>query len=134
MEPGSGCFSFRSAADAITQYVVGYDNHYRPRHHNDDRAALFSAQSFGSAKQVAAYLGLISRLNESGAFKIRVKQYLASVCASTHNCHIKAQGERLIRTGKDAGSVCSYKKTSKDLFWGIKTKQSIRFKRVDLGS
>ena len=66
---GSGCFSFRSAADAITQYVVGYDNHYRPRHHNDDRAALFSAQSFGSAKQVAAYLGLISRLNESGAFK-----------------------------------------------------------------
>lgn len=73
---------------------------------------LFSAKSFSNAKQVAAYLGLIPRLNESGAFKgrttlsksgpsrIRAKLYLASVCASTHNCHIKAQRDRLIRAGK----------------------------------
>lgn len=73
---------------------------------------LFAAKSFSNAKQVAAYLGLIPKLNESGAFKgrttlsksgpsrIRAKLYLASVCASTHNSQIKAQRDRLIRAGK----------------------------------
>jgi len=74
---------------------------------------LFAAKSFRNAKQVAAYLGLIPKLNESGAFKgrttlsksgpsrIRAKLYLASVCdASTHNSQIKSQRDRLIRAGK----------------------------------
>ena len=58
---------------------------------------LFSAKKFVSAKQVAAYVGLIPKLNESGTFKgrttlsktgpsrIRSKLFLAAVCAGTHN-------------------------------------------------
>lgn len=73
---------------------------------------LFAAKSFLNAKQVASYLGLIPKLNESGAFKgrttlsksgpsrIRAKLYLASVSASTHNPQIKAQKERLLKSGK----------------------------------
>lgn len=73
---------------------------------------LFSAKKFTSAKQVAAYVGLIPRLNESGAFKgrsslsksgpsrIRAKIFLAAVCAGTHNPDIKAQKIRLKNAGK----------------------------------
>ena len=73
---------------------------------------LFSAKKFTSAKQVAAYVGLIPRLNESGAFKgrsslsksgpsrIRSKIFLAAVCAGTHNPDIKAQKIRLTLAGK----------------------------------
>jgi transposase len=73
---------------------------------------LFAAKSFVNAKQVAAYLWLIPRLNESGVFKgqttlsksgpsrIRAKLYLASVAASTHNDEIRAQRDRLIKAGK----------------------------------
>ena len=62
--------------------------------------------------QVAAYVGLIPRLNESGVFKgrsslsksgpsrIRSKIFLATVCACTHNPDIKAQKDRLIYAGK----------------------------------
>jgi transposase len=73
---------------------------------------LFSAKRFKSAKQVAAYVGLIPRLNEAGVFKgrsslsksgpsrIRSKIFLATVCACTHNPDINAQKDRLIYTGK----------------------------------
>jgi transposase len=73
---------------------------------------LFAAKSFTHAKQVAAYLGLIPTLNESGMCKgrttlsksgparVRAKLYLASVAASTHNIDIKAQRERLLKRGK----------------------------------
>jgi transposase len=73
---------------------------------------LFSAKRFKSAKQVAAYVGLIPRLNELGVFKgrsslsksgpsrIRSKIFLATVCACTHNPDIKAQKDRLIYAGK----------------------------------
>lgn len=61
---------------------------------------------------MAAYLGLIPRLNESGVFKgrttlsksgpsrVRAKLYLASVSASTHNHEIKALRDRLLKAGK----------------------------------
>ncbi len=73
---------------------------------------LFSAKKFTSAKQVAAYVGLIPRLNESGVFKVRSslsksgpartrsKIFLAAVCAGTHNPDIKAQKIRVIHAGK----------------------------------
>lgn len=73
---------------------------------------LFAAKRFKSAKQVAAYLGLIPKLRESGKFKgrtmlskvgsarIRAKLYMAAVCASTHNPDIKAQKQRLLKAGK----------------------------------
>ncbi len=77
-----------------------------------ERVYLFAAKSFAHAKQVAAYLGLIPRLNESGVFKgrttlsrlepsrVRAKLDLAALAASTHNDEIKAQRNRLIKAGK----------------------------------
>lgn len=73
---------------------------------------LFAAKKFTTAKQVAAYVGLIPQLNESGTFKgrttlskagpsrIRAKLYLAAVTAGKHNPDIMAQKERLLSTGK----------------------------------
>lgn len=73
---------------------------------------LFASKRFKSAKQAAAYLGLIPQLNESGKLKgrttlskvgsarIRAKLYMAAVCASAHNPDIKAQKARLLKAGK----------------------------------
>ncbi|RUO24930.1 transposase [Aliidiomarina sanyensis] len=73
---------------------------------------LFSAKHFRSAKQAAAFIGLIPRLNESGNLKgrttlskvgpsrIRSKLFLAAVAAGTHNPDIKAQKCRLLAAGK----------------------------------
>jgi len=73
---------------------------------------LFASKRFKSAKQAAAYLGLIPRLRESGTLKgrttlsktgsarIRAKLYMAAVSASTHNPDIRAQRQRLLKAGK----------------------------------
>lgn len=73
---------------------------------------LFAAKSFKTAKQVAAYVGLVPKLNESGSFRgrttlsksgpprIRAKLFLAAVAACSHNPDIKAQKERLLLAGK----------------------------------
>jgi len=73
---------------------------------------LFSAKTFTTTKQVAAYVGLVPRLNESAAFKgrttlsktgpsrIRAKLFLAAVSASNHNLDVRAQRDRLIKSGK----------------------------------
>ena len=73
---------------------------------------LFASKTFTSAKQVAAYIGVIPRIRESGTLKgrtmmskvgnarIRSKLYMAAVCASTHNPDIKAQKARLLKAGK----------------------------------
>lgn len=73
---------------------------------------LFASKRFKSAKQAAAYIGLIPKLRESGKLKgrtmlsktgsarIRAKLYMAAVCASTHNPDIKAQKARLLKAGK----------------------------------
>lgn len=73
---------------------------------------LFSAKNFKSAKQAAAYLGLIPRFNESGKMKgrttltkhgpsrLRAKLYMPAVVASTYNPDIRAQKTRLLAAGK----------------------------------
>ena len=73
---------------------------------------LFASKKFKSAKQAAAYMGLIPKLRESGKLKgrttlskigsarIRAKLYMAAVSASMHNPDIKAQKERLLKAGK----------------------------------
>ncbi|MFT4926851.1 MAG: transposase [Phenylobacterium sp.] len=73
---------------------------------------LFAAKLFENSKQVAAYLGLIPQLNESGKFvgrttmskmgpaRFRAKLYMAAVVASSHNPDIKSQKERLLTAGK----------------------------------
>lgn len=73
---------------------------------------LFASKRFKSARQAAAYLGLIPRLRESGVLKgrttlsktgsarIRAKLYMAAVCASRHNPDILSQKQRLLKAGK----------------------------------
>ena len=73
---------------------------------------LFASKQFITAKQAAAYVGLIPVLQESGKRKghtsiskagpsrIRAKLYMAAVCAGTYNPDIRAQKERLIKAGK----------------------------------
>ncbi len=73
---------------------------------------LFAAKHFKTAKQVAAYVGLIPKLKESGKFKghttlskkgpsrLRAKLYMAAVSACQHNPDIKAQRKRLLKAGK----------------------------------
>lgn len=65
-----------------------------------------------SAKQAAAFIGLITRLNELGNIKgrttlskvspsrARAKLFLAAVSASTHNPDSKEQKRRLLAEGK----------------------------------
>ncbi len=73
---------------------------------------LFASKQFKNAKQVAAYLGLVPKLKESGKLKgrttlsktgsatIRAKLYMAAVSASHHNPDIRAQRTRLLMAGK----------------------------------
>ena len=74
--------------------------------------SLFSVKRFSSAKEAAAYLGLIPRLQESGSHKgmtrlskigpsaIRALLYLPAVVASRCNPDIAYQKQRLLAQGK----------------------------------
>lgn len=74
--------------------------------------AVIHSRAFTSAKQVAAYLGVIPTLVESGVFKgrsslskkgpseIRAKLYMAAISATQWNPHIKAMKQRLLANGK----------------------------------
>lgn len=74
--------------------------------------SLFACKQFTSARQVAAYIGLIPKIKESGTFKghtklskigparLRAKLYMAAVSATTHNQDIRAQRDRLLAQGK----------------------------------
>lgn len=73
---------------------------------------ILSAKHFKNAKEVAAYLGLIPKIRESGkqrgkvtlskagSSRIRAKLYMAAVSASTYNKDINAQKQRLLANGK----------------------------------
>ena len=77
-----------------------------------EMVSLFNRIKFRSAKQLAAYLGLIPRIRKSGAWKgqsritktgpshIRAKLYMGAVAAIQHNAEIKALRDRLIAKGK----------------------------------
>lgn len=74
--------------------------------------AVIHSRDFRSAKQVAAYLGLIPAHIESGVFKgrtslskkgpaaVRAKLYMAAVVATQHNADIARFSQRLIARGK----------------------------------
>lgn len=74
--------------------------------------ALLHSRNFKNAGQVAAFVGLVpkirqsgqwvgySRLSKSGDGEIRAKMYLAAVVATKHNPDIRAQYERLLKAGK----------------------------------
>jgi transposase len=73
---------------------------------------LLACKRFKNAKQLASYLGLIPKQNESGKRVgkttlskegpgyIRAKLYMAAIVAGQHNPDIKAQKSRLVRHGK----------------------------------
>ena len=74
---------------------------------------LFACKRFINARQLAAFLGVIPKLKESGKQKghvvlsktgparLRAKLYMAAVVATTHNRDIRAQRNRLIKQGKN---------------------------------
>ncbi|WP_245673231.1 IS110 family transposase [Endozoicomonas ascidiicola] len=74
--------------------------------------SVIHSRDFKSASGVAAYLGLVPKLRESGLQKgrshlskvgpanIRAKLYMAAVVAIQHNPDIKAQYQRLLSNGK----------------------------------
>ncbi|MCJ8314303.1 MAG: IS110 family transposase [Saccharospirillaceae bacterium] len=73
---------------------------------------LLVSKDFKNAKQVAAFLGLIPKIKESGLMKgrstlsktgsplYRAKLYMAAICASQWNPDIKRQKEILLANGK----------------------------------
>ena len=74
--------------------------------------------TFDSAEQAAAYLGLTPvekqsgssvrgrpHLSKNGPAKVRATLYMAAVSAKTYNPHIKAMSERLLKRGKHPLSV-----------------------------
>ena len=80
--------------------------------------ALFSAKTFDSAEQLAAYLGLVPvqwesgtsvrgrpRLSKAGPSHLRKLLYMPAVVARQWNPHIKSFSERLIAKGKSKMAV-----------------------------
>lgn len=74
--------------------------------------SVIHSRSFTTGDQVAAYLGVIPVLQESGVFKgrsrmskrgpakIRAKLYMAAIVASQYNPDIICQKKRLLKSGK----------------------------------
>jgi len=74
--------------------------------------ALLHSRDFKNAGQVAAFVGLVPRIRQSGQWQgcsrlsksgdggIRAKMYLAAVVATRYNPDIRAQYERLLKAGK----------------------------------
>ena len=75
--------------------------------------SVIHSRSFQSASQLAAFLGVIPKIVESGVFKgrsamtkqgpghIRAKLYMAAISASRYNPQVKAQKQRLLANGKN---------------------------------
>ena len=76
-------------------------------------AALLASRSFGSAEQLAAYLGLVPvdwqsgssikgrpRMSKAGPAHLRKLLYMPAIVAVKHNPHVRALYERLILRGK----------------------------------
>lgn len=98
---------------------------------------LFAAKNFKTARQAAAYLGVIPKLVTSGKFKgksmltkvgpgrIRSKLYMAAVVASQHNPDIKHQKERLLQNGKcKMEALCAAMRKLVQICFGVVKHQS----------
>ena len=123
--------SIRFLAKQLAQLQTDIDEHI-DKHSNlqKDRALLQSIPAigpqvgskilsvihnhdFGSAEQLAAYLGLVpverqsgssvlgrARMSKAGPARIRAVLYMASVVGTRYNPHVKAVYERLLARGK----------------------------------
>ncbi|HEX5336841.1 MAG TPA: IS110 family transposase [Gallionella sp.] len=100
--------------------------------------AVMHAHNFGSAEQLAAYLGLIpverqsgssvlgrARLSKAGPAKIRAVLYMAAVVATRCNPHVKALYGRLLARGKSKMSAlgAAMRKLVHLCFGVLKTRQ-----------
>lgn len=93
---------------------------------------LLSSKSFENAKQVAAYLGLIPKFNESGTLKgrstitkqgparLRAKLYMPAITASKYNHDIKVQKAKLEAAGKTSKQlVCAAMRKLVQICFGV---------------
>ena len=80
--------------------------------------SVMHSHDFGSAEQLAAYLGLVpverqsgssvlgrAKLSKAGPARIRAVLYMAAVVATRYNPHVKAVYERLLARGKSKMSA-----------------------------
>ena len=80
--------------------------------------SVMHSHDFGSAEQLAAYLGLVpverqsgssvmgrARLSKAGPARIRAVLYMAAIVATRYNPHVKAVYDRLLARGKSKMSA-----------------------------
>jgi transposase len=100
--------------------------------------AVMHSHQFGSAEQLAAYLGLVpierqsgssvlgrARLSKAGPARIRAVLYMAAVVATRCNPHVKAVYDRLLARGKSKMSAlgAAMRKLVHLCFGVLKTRQ-----------
>ncbi|HCI14285.1 MAG TPA: IS110 family transposase [Gallionellaceae bacterium] len=100
--------------------------------------AVMHAHNFGSAEQLAAYLGLVpverqsgssvlgrAKLSKAGPAKVRAVLYMAAVVATRCNPHVKTLYERLLARGKSKMSAlgAAMRKLVHLCFGVLKTRQ-----------
>jgi len=100
--------------------------------------SVLHCHDFGSAEQLAAYLGLVpverqsgssvlgrARLSKAGPARIRAVLYMAAVVATRCNPHVKAVYERLLERGKSKMSAlgAAMRKLVHLCFGVLKTRQ-----------
>lgn len=100
--------------------------------------AILQGHAFGSAEQLAAYVGLVpverqsgtslvgrARLSKAGPARVRAVLYMAAVVAIRYNPHVKALYERLVARGKakKAALGAAMRKLVHLCFGVIKTRQ-----------
>src|SRR5574340_614542 len=104
--------------------------------------SVMHSHDFGSAEQLAAYLGLVpverqsgssvlgrARLSKTGPARIRAVLYMAAVVATRHNPHVKAVYERLLARGKSKMSAlgAAMRKLVHLCFGVLKTRQPYQY-------
>jgi len=100
--------------------------------------SVMASRRFGSAEQLAAYLGLVpierqsgqsvrgrARLSKAGPPRVRAVLYMAAVVAIRHNPHVKALYARLLARGKSKMSAlgAAMRKLVHLCFGVLKTRQ-----------
>src|SRR5512139_1431307 len=110
--------------------------------------AVMHSHHFGSAEQLAAYLGLVpverqsgssvqgrARLSKAGPARIRAMLYMAAIVATRYNPHVKAVYVRLLARGKSKMSAlgAAMRKLVHLCFGVIKTRQPYQGNYAKIG-
>ena len=110
--------------------------------------AVMHSHDFGSAEQLAAYLGLVTverqsgssvmgraKLSKAGPARIRAVLYMAAVVATRCNPHVKAVYDRLLARGKSKMSAlgAAMRKLVHLCFGVLKTRQPYQSDYAKIG-